>query len=89
LNKKNLKWYQVIKKIPFISKYTKKLVRWHYLIRGTEKAKEKSEDLNRSKEERNYWYEKYIKLVNARNRLDENFKKDLETFIKFDDYWKR
>jgi len=82
------KSYQLIKKIPFISKYTKKLVRWHYLIRWTKKAKEKSKDKNRNKEERTFWYNEYIRQRAVWKKLDKNFRKDLKKFIKYDDYWK-
>ena len=59
-----------------ISEYTKKLVRYHYLIRGMEKAKEKNH-LGR-----------YHRMKRAFENLDEGFKKDLELFMHFDDLGK-
>ena len=55
-----------------ISEYTKKLVRYHYLIRGMQKAKEKNH-LGR-----------YHRMKRAFENLDEGFKKDLELFMHFD-----
>ena len=59
-----------------ISEYTKKLVRYHYLIRGMQKAKEKNH-LGR-----------YHRMKRAFENLDEGFKKDLELFMHFDDLGK-
>ena len=65
--------YQLIKKIPFISDYTKKLVRYHFLIRGMEISKRKG-------------YEgKYRRMRRIYDGLDEKFVKDLKIFIAFDD----
>jgi len=82
------KSYQIIKNIPFISEYTKKLVRWHYLIRWISKAKEKSLDSKRSDKDRKHWDSEYIRQQEVWKKLDENFKKDLALFLKYDDYWK-
>jgi len=69
--------YQLIKKIPFISDYTKKLVRYHFLIRGMEISKRKG-------------YEgKYRRMRRIYDRLDEKFVKDLKIFIEFDDLAKK
>ena len=59
-----------------ISEYTKKLVRYHYLIRGMEKAKEKNH-LGR-----------YHRMKRAFENLDKAFIKDLELFMHFDDLGK-
>ena len=67
--------YHIIKKWK-ISEYTKKLVRYHYLIRGMQKAKEKNH-LGR-----------YHRMKRAFESLDENFKKELELFMHFDDLGK-
>jgi len=67
--------YQIIKNWPFLSTYTKNMVRYHYLIRDIKKSK--TEDFKR--------YEQKIKIWNS---LNENMKKDLEIFIKFDDLGK-
>lgn len=64
--------YQIIKNWPFLSDYTKNLVRYHYLIRDLEKSKR--EDLPR-----------YAKKYEIWEKLDDDFKKDLERFIKLDD----
>ena len=71
------KSYQIIKNIPFISKYTKDLVRYHYLIRKIDKSREKNDfnDLN--------------KCLKIWNNLDENFKKDLKEFQICDDLGKK
>lgn len=82
------KSYQLIKNIPFISNYTKDLVRRHYLIRWTKKAEEKSNDNKRSLEDREYWKKEYLRQKEIWSNLDENFKKDLALFLKYDDYWK-
>ena len=65
--------YQLIKKLPFISDYTKKLVRYHFLIRGMEISLRKN-------------YEgKYRRMRRIYESLDESFVNDLKLFIKFDD----
>ncbi len=69
--------YQLIKKIPFISDYTKKLVRYHYLIRGTQKAKEKGQT------------GKYHRLKRISSHLDEELLKDLSLFFQFDELAKK
>ena len=67
--------YHIIKNWK-ISEYTKKLVRYHYLIRGMQKAKEKNH-LGR-----------YHRMKRSFENLDENFKKELELFMHFDDLGK-
>ena len=67
--------YEIIKNWPFISEYTKNLVRYHYLIRDI--IKSKKEDLPRFAKKQEIW-----------DSLDEEFQKDLELFIKFDDLGK-
>ena len=65
--------YQLIKKIPFISDYTKKLVRYHFLIRGMEISKRKG-------------YEgKYRRMRRIYDGLENDFVDDLKIFIEFDD----
>ncbi len=64
--------YQIIKNWPFLSDYTKNLVRYHYLIRDLEKSKK--EDLPR-----------YAKKYEIWEKLDEDFKKELAKFMEFDD----
>jgi len=68
--------YQIIKNWK-ISSYTKELVRYHYLIRGMKKAKEKKELGKYKRMKRNY------------DKLDKEFVKELAIFMKFDDLAKR
>ena len=67
--------YQIIKNWPFVSDYTKKLVRYHYLIRDMKKSKK--EDPKRYKEKKAIW-----------DSLDKALHKDLERFLKYDDLGK-
>ena len=68
--------YQIIKKWTFISDYTKNLVRYHYIIRDMKKSKQKGK------------FARYNRLHKIWVKLPEEFKKDLEIFIKIDDYGK-
>ena len=65
--------YQIIKKCPLISEYTKQIVRNHYLIRGMKKAKEKGQ------------YSKHKRLQKRWSHLDKQIKKDLALFLQADD----
>jgi len=67
--------YQIIKKWPFISEYTKNLVRYHYLIRDIKKSKK--EDPKRYEEKRAIW-----------ESLDDDMHRDLERFLQYDDLGK-
>lgn len=67
--------YEIIKNWVFISEYTKRVVRYHYLLRDVKKSKD--EDQKR--------YERKKKILDS---LDEEFKKDLEKFMVFDDLGK-
>ncbi len=67
--------YQIIKNWPFISEYTKKIVRYHYLIRDIKKSK--TEDYKRYLEKKEIW-----------ESLDLKMQKDLEKFLSFDDQGK-
>jgi predicted HD phosphohydrolase len=67
--------YQIIKNWPFLSDYTKNLVRYHYLIRDMRKSKK--EDLRRYAQKKAIW-----------DKLDDNFKEDLERFLRYDDLGK-
>lgn len=67
--------YEIIKNWFFISEYTKNIVRYHYLIR----------DIIKSKEEDYVRYERKKKIWDS---LSEDFKKDLEKFILYDDLGK-
>ena len=67
--------YQIIKNWLFISEYTKKIVRYHYLIRDIKKSKK--EDLERYAKKKNIW-----------DSLDEKMKDDLMRFLHYDDLGK-
>jgi len=67
--------YQIIKNWPFLSDYTKNLVRYHYLIRDIKKSKK--EDLERYAKKKPIW-----------DSLDEEFQEDLRRFLKYDDLGK-
>ncbi|RLA73899.1 MAG: phosphohydrolase [Epsilonproteobacteria bacterium] len=64
--------YQIIKNWFFISEYTKKIVRYHYLIRDIKKSKK--EDLSRYAKKKEIW-----------DSLDDEMKSDLERFLVYDD----
>lgn len=68
--------YQIIKNWK-ISSYTKNLVRYHYLIRGMAKAKEKNQ------------IGKYKRMKRVYDSLDSTFVKELELFMRFDDLAKK
>ena len=67
--------YHIIKNWK-VSQYTKDLVRYHYLLRGMQKAKEKNH-LGR-----------YNRMKRAFDKLDISFVEELELFMKFDDLGK-
>ena len=67
--------YQIIKKWPFVSEYTKNMVRYHYLIRDIKKSKK--EDLKR-----------YAQKVEIWEALDDDIKNDLTEFLICDDLGK-
>lgn len=69
------KSYQIIKNWPFVSDYTKQLVRYHYLIRDIKKSKK--EDI-----------ERYAKKVPIWESLDEELQADLARFLHYDDLGK-
>jgi len=68
--------YQIIKNWK-ISTYTKNLVRFHYLIRGMSKAKQRNQ------------IGKYKRMKRSYDSLDDNFRKELKLFMKFDDLAKK
>ena len=69
--------YQIIKNWSFISEYTKLIVRYHYLIRGMKKAKEKNQ------------LAKYKRLQRVWNSLSKELQNDLANFLKADDLAKK
>jgi predicted HD phosphohydrolase len=64
--------YQIIKNWPFISEYTKKIVRYHYLIR----------DIYKSKTEN---YPRYLEKKAIWDSLDDAMHEDLKKFLSYDD----
>ena len=64
--------FEMIKDWFFVSEYTKKLVRYHYLIRDIKKSKK--EDLERYVQKQAIW-----------DTLDDELKRDLEIFLMHDD----
>ncbi|MFT5662628.1 MAG: HD superfamily phosphohydrolase [Sulfurimonas sp.] len=64
--------YQIIKKWPFISEYTKNLVRYHYLIRDIKKSA--TENIARHDKKKKIW-----------DTLDAQMHEDLRVFLGFDD----
>lgn len=72
--------YEMIKNWNFVSKYTKELVRWHYLIRGKSKAKEK---YNKTGDES--YLKEYERQKKIWDSLDKKVQKDLQRFLKHDD----
>jgi len=64
--------YQIIKEWRFISEYTKKIVRYHYLIRDIKKSK--TENLKRHIEKKAVW-----------DSLDAKLQEDLHKFLIYDD----
>ncbi len=67
--------YQIIKNWPFVSEYTKNLVRYHYLIRDIKKSKK--ENLERFSQKQAIW-----------DSLDDAMHKDLINFLAYDDLGK-
>ena len=67
--------YEIIKDWSFISEYTKKIVRYHYLIRDIKKSKK--EDLERFAKKQAIW-----------DSLDDTLKEDLAIFLHYDDLGK-
>ncbi len=64
--------YQIIKNWPFISEYTKHLVRYHYLIRDIKKSKKENP-------------ERYAQKSLIWETLDEKMHEDLYRFLSYDD----
>jgi len=67
--------YQIIKNWSFISEYTKKIVRYHYLIRDIKKSKQ--ENMQRYVQKKQIW-----------DSLDEQMHEDLHKFLLYDDLGK-
>ena len=65
--------YQLIKKVPFISDYTKNLVRYHFLLRGMESSQRKGHN------------KRYRRMKRKYDSLESDFREDLKIFLEFDD----
>jgi len=68
--------YQIIKNWFFLSEYSKKMVRYHYLIRDISKSKKKG-DIKRYEEKKLDW-----------ESLSKEEQEDLRRFLKYDDFGK-
>lgn len=79
------KSYQIIKWCPFISNYTKKLVRYHYLRRRIVKDGIRLEEGRNSSNGDLITKESVKKLTETYNALPIKFQKDLRMFLKLDD----
>lgn len=79
------KSYQIIKNWNFISKYTKDLVRWHYLIRGIDKSREKSMSDKYNDAEKASHKADYERQKKTWESLNKEMKMELARFLKHDD----
>jgi len=79
------KSYQIIKKWPFISSYTKNLVRYHYLRRRIVKDSLKLKQGRNSSNGDPITQEKIDEMIKTYNSFSRNFQKDLRKFQKIDD----
>jgi len=70
------KSYQIVKNWFFLSSWTKKVIRYHYIIRDIKNSKRKG------------LIKRLERLEKSWEQLDENFIKDLEQFLIYDDYGK-
>ena len=70
------KSYQIIKNWFFISRWTKDIVRYHYLIRDIWKCKKENK------------IERLKRLEKSWNSLDEKFINELKEFLVYDDFGK-
>ncbi|MEA2049902.1 MAG: HD domain-containing protein [Campylobacterota bacterium] len=70
------KSYQIVKNWFFLSDWTKEIIRYHYIIRDIKNSKRKGN------------LKRLARLENSWQTLDEEFIKELEIFLKYDDYGK-
>ena len=83
------KSYQIIKKIPFISNYTKNIVRYHYLRRRIVKDTEKLKNGKNSSNGDPITLETIHNMNHIYNSFSKDFQKDLRLFMKLDDKAKK
>lgn len=69
--------YQVVKRWKFLSTETKNLIRYHYMIRGMQKAKEKNQ------------LGKYNRMKRTWDKLDTPQKESIALFMRYDDLAKK
>jgi predicted HD phosphohydrolase len=69
--------YQIVKNWFFLSNWTKKVIRYHYIIRDIQNSKRKG------------LLDRLERLENAYATLDDDFIKELEVFLIYDDYGKQ
>lgn len=71
------KSYQIVKNWPFLSDWTKDMIRYHYLIRDRKNSKKRGH------------FERLQRLEESWNSLSPAFIKDLEQFLIYDDRGKK
>ncbi|MCD4756855.1 MAG: HD domain-containing protein [Arcobacteraceae bacterium] len=69
--------YQIVKNWFFLSDWTKDVIRYHYIIRDIQNSKRKG------------LFDRLERLEKAYATLDDNFIKELEKFLLYDDYGKQ
>lgn len=79
----------MIKNIPFISDYTKNIVRYHYLIRRIKKDENKLKKGQKSANGDIIDLETVNKMKNIYDSFTPEFKKDLKIFMMIDDKAKK
>ena len=79
------KSYQIIKNWPFISKYTKDIVRYHYIRRRIEKDSKKLSEGKASANGDPITKESVEEMIKLYNSFSFEFKKDLRIFQILDD----
>ena len=83
------KSYQIIKNWPFISLYTKNIVRYHYLRRRIEKDSKKLKEGKNSSNGDLINNESLKKMMDTYDSFSKEFEKDLRKFQKLDDKAKK
>jgi len=71
------KSYQIVKNWPFLSSWTKDMIRYHYLIRDRHNSKKKGH------------FKRLARLEDSWSKLSPEFIKDLEQFLIYDDKGKK
>jgi len=69
--------YQIVKNWPFLSQWSKDMIRYHYLIRDRKNSKKRGN------------FKRLERLEKAWNSLSPEFIKDLEQFLIYDDKGKK